>query len=58
MSPLSFDRVDGPEHDNRTQFRFGVNPFAPGGFEIRKWDTEKNFPLFKFNKVRLVETDI
>ena len=33
---LQFARVYGAEHENHIQFRFGVNPFAPGGFEIRK----------------------
>ena len=34
MSLLYLDRVDGPEHENRTQFRFGINPLILGGFKI------------------------
>ena len=45
MSLLQFDRVDGPEHENRTQLRFGVNPFVPSGFKIRKMGYWKKIPV-------------
>ena len=45
MSLLYFHRVDSTEHENRTQFRFGVNPFILGGFKIGKMTYWKKIPV-------------
>ena len=50
MSLLEFDRVDGPEHENHIQFRLNLNPFAPGGFKIRKMGYWKKFPVIQISQ--------
>ena len=45
MNLLLFDRVDGPEHENRIQFRFGVNPLDLGGLKVQKIGYCKEIPL-------------
>ena len=35
-----------------------LTPSFQAALKFEKWDTEKKFPWFKFNKVRLVETEI
>ena len=50
MNLLQFDRVDGPEHDNRIEFRFSLNPFDPGGFKIRKMRYCKKIPVVEISQ--------
>ena len=35
-----------------------LTPSFQAALKFEKWDTEKKFPWFKFNKVSLVETEI
>ena len=35
-----------------------LTPSFQAALKFEKWDTEKKFPWFKFNKVRLLETEI
>ena len=50
MNLWQFDRVDGPEHENRIKFRFSLNPFDPGGFKIRKMRYCKKIPVVEISQ--------